>query len=271
MTAGSSDKIRVQQISKSFADERGKTVTQVLSPISMDVAAQESIVILGPSGCGKSTFLKILGGIQAASSGRLVIDGQDCGQELPRALLRRFGFVFQNNNLLQWRTARGNLKFMLETMHLKGDAWNRRIASMLEIVGLQDYQDIFPHELSGGMKQRVGIARAMVHDPEILIMDQPMGALDAITRRILTFELLDIRRKTKKTFVMVTNNIDEALILADRVFVFSRRPASIVTEMSVTLPLEERNEGMFTASAFLQQRAYLNEVVRSTLDKEASA
>lgn len=264
-------KLRADQISKQFTDERGSTVTEVLRPISMDVAAEEFVVILGPSGCGKSTFLKILGGIQPASTGHIFLDGQDCGHEVPREMLRKFGFVFQNNNLLQWRTARGNLKFMLETMHLKGEKWTQRIDSMLEIVGLQDYKDIFPHELSGGMKQRVGIARAMVHDPEILIMDQPMGALDAITRRMLTFELLGIRRKTQKTFVMVTNNIDEALILADRVFVFSQRPAAIVTEMAVTLPLEERHEGMFTTPAFLTLRAQLNDIVRSTLSKGVSA
>lgn len=270
MSAATSPKIYVDQISKHFEDKRGTTITQVLNPISMDIAPHEFIAILGPSGCGKSTFLKILGGIQSASSGHITVSGQDYGQELPRELLRKFGFVFQNNNLLQWRTVCGNLKFMLETMNLKGDMWTQRIDSMLEIVGLQEYQDVFPHELSGGMKQRVGIARAMVHDPEILIMDQPMGALDAITRRMLTFELLEIRRKTNKTFIMVTNNIDEALIVADRVFVFSQRPASIVAELSVTLPLEGRNEGVFTTAAFLELRAHLNDIVRSTLNRRTS-
>lgn len=138
MSAVLPPKIRVDQVSKHFEEKKGAAVTQVLSSISMSIAPHEFIAILGPSGCGKSTFLKIMGGIQSASSGHIVVSGQDYGQELPRELLRRFGFVFQNNNLLQWRTARGNLKFMLETMNLKGDEWTQRIDSMLEIVGLQD-------------------------------------------------------------------------------------------------------------------------------------
>ena len=145
-------KLRAEHIAKSFGE--GSSATKVISDISMDIAEKEMVCILGPSGCGKSTFMKILGGILPASSGRIVLDGTDYGVQLPREILRRFGFVFQGDNLLQWRTAEGNLRFNLETMHLKGPQWNRRVDEMLDIVGLSQYRRIYPHELSGGMKQR---------------------------------------------------------------------------------------------------------------------
>ncbi len=261
-------KIRAQNIQKAYLNAKTKESVCVLDSINLDVHETEFIVILGPSGSGKSTLCKILGGVIPATSGSIIVDGIDHGTQLPARLLNNFGFVFQNNNLLQWRTAAGNLKFMLETMHLKGDAWQNRIREMLEIVGLQDYQDVYPHELSGGMKQRVGIARALVHDPDILIMDQPLGALDAITRRVLTFEILNIWQKTRKTVVMVTNNVDEALILGNRVFVFSNMPARIMYEMHVDIPVEERDEQLVFTEHFLELRAELNKYVRSALIAE---
>ena len=257
-------KFRAKQIVKSFPGEKGET-TRVIDGISMDIAEKEMVVILGPTGCGKSTFMKILGGIQSATEGSVELDGVDYGCEVPRAQLRRFGFVFQGDNLLQWRTAEGNLKFNLETMHLKGPEWSKRVDDMLEIVGLSQYRKVYPHELSGGMKQRVGIARALVHNPEILLMDQPFGALDAITRRMLTFELLNIWQETQKTIIVVTNNVDEALLLASRVFVFSQMPARIVHEIEVDIPYEKRTPDVLGDPRFLELRARLNEIVRSTM------
>ena len=257
-------KLRALNIVKTFPGENGARIPAV-NGISMDIAEREMVVILGPTGCGKSTFMKILGGIQPADSGEIILDGASCGCEVPRALLRKFGFVFQGDNLLQWRTAEGNLKFNLETMHLKGPEWSRRVDEMLEIVGLSDYRRVYPHELSGGMKQRVGIARALVHNPEILLMDQPFGALDAITRRMLTFELLNIWRETQKAIVVVTNNVDEALLLGSRVFVFSQLPATIRYQMDVDIPYEERTPEVISAQRFLELRAQLNDMVRSTM------
>ena len=255
-------KLRSKHIVKSFgSSERNRTL--VVNDISMEIADKEMVVILGPTGCGKSTYMKILGGIQSATSGSIELDGVDYGQELPRDILHKFGFVFQGDNLLQWRTTEGNLRFNLETMHLKGEKWNKRVDEMLEIVGLSQYRRIYPHELSGGMKQRVGIARALVHDPEVLLMDQPFGALDAITRRMLTFEVLNIWKKTQKTIIMVTNNVDEAITLASRVFVFSAMPASITHEISIDIPYEKRDSDMVTLPRFLEYRRELNEIVRS--------
>ena len=257
-------KLRAKHIVKSFGNDPASQ-TLVVDDISMEIAEKEMVVILGPTGCGKSTFMKIIGGIQSATGGSIELDGTDYGQELPRELHRKFGFVFQGDNLLQWRTVEGNLKFNLETMHLKGDKWKKRIDDMLEIVGLSQYRKIYPHELSGGMKQRTGIARALVHDPEVLLMDQPFGALDAITRRMLTFETLNIWRETQKTIIMVTNNVDEAITLANRVFVFSPMPAKIIHEIPIDIPYDKRDGNIGTLPRFLEYRRELNEIVRSAM------
>lgn len=255
----------IKHIAKSFGSEKDGNYIEVLKDISMDIEEKEFIVILGNSGCGKSTFLKILGGIDSATGGSMELHGKDIGREIPREELRKFGFVFQSNNLLPWRTAEGNLRFNLNTMKLKGPEWDKRVDEMLDIVGLLDYKKVYPHELSGGMRQRVGIARALVHDPDILILDQPLGALDAITRKMLSYEILNIWKKTQKTVVMVTNNVDEAILLANRIFVFSNKPAVITHEIRVDIPLEHRNHEIANDKRFNELREQINEIVRATL------
>lgn len=236
-------KLRAEHIAKSFGE--GSSATKVISDISMDIAEKEMVCILGPSGCGKSTFMKILGGILPASSGRIVLDGTDYGVQLPREILRRFGFVFQGDNLLQWRTAEGNLRFNLETMHLKGPQWNRRVDEMLEIVGLSQYRRIYPHELSGGMKQRVGIARAYANSPNIMLLDEPFGQLDAQTRMFMQKETARIWEQEKRTVIFVTNNIDEALFLGDRIILMEGKlPGSIKTEYMIDLPRPREHTSM---------------------------
>ena len=256
---------RIKNISKSFVTEKDNTTINVIKDISMDIYEKEFIVILGNSGCGKSTFLKILGGIDSASSGSMELNGVNIEKQVPREALKEFGYVFQNNNLLPWRTVEGNLKYVLNTLKLKGDEWEKRIDEMLDIVGLLDYKRVYPHELSGGMNQRVGIARALVHNPGILILDQPLGALDAITRKMLSYEILNIWKKTQKTVIMVTNNVDEAILLANRIFVFSNKPATILSEIKVDIPIEQRNHEIANNARFNELRAQINEIVRSTL------
>lgn len=255
----------VKNIAKSFGDKKDGNYVEVIKDISMEIEEKEFIVILGNSGCGKSTFLKILSGIEEATSGSLVLNGEDVGTCVPRNELKKFGFVFQNHNLLPWRTTAGNLKFMLQVMKLKGEKWEKRIDEMLEIVGLLDYKKVYPHELSGGMKQRVGIARALVHDPEILILDQPLGALDAITRKMLSYEILNIWKKTQKTIVMVTNNVDEALLLANRIFILSNKPTVITHEIKVDIPIEERNHNIGQNARYNELREQINEIIRATM------
>jgi NitT/TauT family transport system ATP-binding protein len=257
---------RVENIGKSFGSSRGKDYIEVIRNISMSIREKEFIVILGDSGCGKSTFLKILAGIHEATSGNISLDGKNCGMSIPREELRKFGFVFQSDNLLQWRTAGGNLGFILKMMKLKSPQWQKRIDQMLEMVGLFDYKHVYPHELSGGMRQRVGIARALVHDPEILVLDQPLGALDTITRKLLAFEVLNIWKKTQKTIIMVTNNVDEALLLASRIFIFTPLPASIAQEFIDDIPIEERTIDINRNRRFNELRAGINTLLRTNMN-----
>jgi len=254
--------IKIKKISKSFQSKKEKL--DVIKGIDMEIAEKEFVCILGPSGCGKSTYLKILGGIIPASSGEIILDNENLGEEIPPRHLKDFGFVFQNDNLLPWRTAAKNLSFTLEMMKIKDENNKQRILDMMEIVGLQDYMDVFPHELSGGMKQRVGIARALVHNPDVLLMDQPLGALDAITRKMLSFEILNIWKKTQKTIVMVTNNVEEALLLANRIYIFSPLPATITHEINVDIPLDQRNTEIFNNKRFNELRHDINLIVRSS-------
>ncbi|MDR1586265.1 MAG: ABC transporter ATP-binding protein [Treponema sp.] len=253
---------KVENLSKSFGTEKGKDHVRIIRNISMSIREKEFIVILGDSGCGKSTFLKILAGIHPASGGNITLDGKSCGVSIPREELRKFGFVFQSDNLLQWLTAGGNLQFIIRMMKLKGSQWEKRVDEMLDLVGLLDYKHVYPHELSGGMKQRVGIARALVHDPEILVMDQPLGALDTITRKMLAFEVLNIWKKTQKTIIMVTNNVDEALLLASRIFIFSPLPAGIAQEFTDDIPIEERTVNISRNRRFNELRGEINALLR---------
>ena len=236
-------RLRAEEIRKSFG--RGPQSQCVLDGVSLEVRPGEFVCLLGPSGSGKSTLMKILGGIQAADGGELTVDGHPCGPRIPRSYLAHFGFIFQSDNLLPWLSVEENVLFPLDTMSLPDsrDRKERRVyaVEMLSMVGLSDYGRAYPHELSGGMRQRVGIARALVHDPSILLMDQPLGALDAITRRKLSFELLRIWSETHKSVVMVTNNVEEALLLANRICVLSSQPATVLHEVSVPIPTEERN------------------------------
>lgn len=248
----------LDHVSKSFET---KTSTHlVIDDISMAIDDKEFICVLGPTGCGKSTLLKIMGGIEKPTSGTLKLQDQVYSDGIPREALKNFGFVFQHDNLLAWRTVEKNLRLPLEVFGMKEKI--DRIDEMLKIVGLLDYKDTFPHELSGGMRQRVEIARAMVHDPQILLMDQPLGALDAITRKMLSYEILNIWKKTQKTIVMVTNSVDEALLLANRIFVLSSLPGKIAYEIHNDIPLEDRNEEMADNERFQELRQQLNVIIR---------
>jgi NitT/TauT family transport system ATP-binding protein len=235
---GIAPKLELRGVAKSFAaPRRGEPPVRVLDDLSFAVADQEFLAIVGPSGCGKSTILRIIDGLIAPDAGEIRIDGAPVtGPGRGRAM------VFQSFDLFPWRTTIQNIEFGLE-MARRPKAERREIArAHIDLVGLRGFEDAYPHQLSGGMQQRVGIARALAVDPDILLMDEPFGALDVQTRDLLQDELLRIWERRRKTVVFITHGIEEAIYLADRVLVFSPRPARIEREVRVPFarPREER-------------------------------
>jgi NitT/TauT family transport system ATP-binding protein len=202
-----------------------------LDDVTLGLSRESFVCLVGPSGCGKSTLLRILAGLLAPTSGRALLDGQP----ITRAQ-RRIGIVFQKANLMPWRTVYGNLTLPLELAGLPTAERERRAQSMLELTGLQGFAETYPAALSGGMAQRVAIGRALIHYPEVLLMDEPFGSLDALTREQMSEELLHIWAKHRKTMLMVTHSIPEAVLLADRVLVMSPRPGRLVADVAIPLP-----------------------------------
>jgi NitT/TauT family transport system ATP-binding protein len=235
----SSVKIRFQQVRKEFVvrGEGGGPSDRftALEDITLDVRPGEFLALVGPSGCGKSTLLDLLGGLTAPTSGRILLDGRPI--EGPA---RDRGIVFQQYALFPWRTAAQNVEFGLDIAGLKAKQRREIARHYLDLVGLTAFADRYPHELSGGMKQRVAIARSLAYDPEVLLMDEPFAALDAQTRETLQGELLRIWRATGKTIIFITHGIDEAVVLGQRVAVMTSRPGRI--KHVVEIPEALRNE-----------------------------
>lgn len=221
--------IEVRKLSAIFPDGNGGL--KALDRVSFDVYPQEFVCFLGPSGGGKSTLLRILAGLLPASEGEVYYKGR-----LVNAPQSDIGFVFQNANLMPWRTVLENIMLPLELGGKKDVEARLAAQEMVELVGLHGFEDVLPRDLSGGMAQRVAIARALVHDPQVLLLDEPFGALDALTRERMGIELMRIWLARKKTVVMVTHSISEALFLADRVLVLSARPGQLRLDMRVELP-----------------------------------
>jgi len=226
----STPKLRIEHVTKTFPVRGANATFTALDDISIDLDDGEFLVVVGPSGCGKSTLLDLLGGLTTPTSGRILLDGEPVtGPALDR------GIVFQQYALLPWRTARSNIEFGLEAKGLPKKARRELAEHYLELVGLHGFGDRYPHELSGGMKQRVAIARSLAFDPEVLLMDEPFAALDAQTRESLQDELLRIRRETGKTILFITHGIDEAVYLGQRVAVLTSRPGRIKTVVEVDI------------------------------------
>jgi NitT/TauT family transport system ATP-binding protein len=221
--------ITVEHIDKTFATRDG--AVEAIADLDFDVRDGEFLVLVGPSGCGKSTLLDLLAGLTEPSGGRVLLDGREFdGPGLDR------GIVFQQYALFPWRTARANVEFGLEAKGVGKAERRARASEFLELVGLAGFEDRYPHELSGGMKQRVAIARSLAYDPDVLLMDEPFAALDAQTREVLQGELLRIWRQTGKTIVFITHGIDEAVFLGQRVLVLTARPGTIKATIEIELP-----------------------------------
>ncbi len=217
----------VRELSAIFPNGEGGL--QALRELSFSVHPQEFLCVLGPSGSGKSTLLRILAGLLPPSKGEVLYQGKPLGG--PR---REVGFVFQRANLMPWRTVFQNITLPLELQGIPAEVMQVRAGELVELVGLQGFEDTLPRDLSGGMAQRVAIARALVHDPDMLLLDEPFGGLDALTRERMGAELLRIWQARRKTVVMVTHSITEALFLADRVLVLSPRPGSLRLDLPVS-------------------------------------
>jgi len=222
--------IRASGVGKEFEARKGGRV-EALREIDLDVDENEFVVFVGPSGCGKSTLLKLIAGLLRCTSGSIQVHGRVIAEPFPDV-----GFVFQQPVLLPWRTVLDNVLLSAEMLGLAHGVARNRATHLLEISGLSEFADRYPGELSGGMQQRVSICRALLHDPSLLLMDEPFGALDALTREAMAMVLLRIWEENPKTVLFVTHSIKEAIVLADRVVVMTPRPGRIERILRIELP-----------------------------------
>jgi len=225
--------VEVRDLARRFTARDGEVTA--LDGVSFDVRAGEFVSIVGPSGCGKSTLAMIVAGLLAPSAGSVAIDGVPVDR--PQTNL---GIVFQNPVLLAWRRALGNVLLQIEMRGLPTDGYRERARTLLAAVGLEGFEERYPHELSGGMRQRVSICRALVHDPPLLLMDEPFGALDALTRDQMVLDLQYLWAKGGKTVLFITHSITEAVFLSDRVLVMTPRPGTIERIIDIELPRPRR-------------------------------
>ena len=219
---------RLVNVTKTF--ETGGHTVLAVKDVSFQFRKGDLISLLGPSGCGKTTVLKMMGGLIPASSGLLELEGKAITAPFPGV-----GVVFQSPTLMPWRSVLGNVLFPMEVLGKNDDRAKQRAHEILKLVGLIGFEQAYPRHLSGGMQQRVALCRAIIHEPSILLMDEPFGALDELTRLEMNDLLLDIRRVTGATVIFVTHSISEAIYLSDHVFVFSKRPAVIALDLKVDI------------------------------------
>ncbi|MFI0786312.1 ABC transporter ATP-binding protein [Streptomyces lydicus] len=259
MPEATTPKIEFEQVGKTFPVKRGRAQGRgathpddeftALDGVDLRIDAGEFVVVVGPSGCGKSTLLDLLGGLARPSAGRILLDGEPVtGPGLDR------GIVFQQYALLPWRTALGNVEFGLEATGVPRRARAARAREYLDLVGLAGFENRHPHELSGGMRQRVAIARSLAYDPDVLLMDEPFAALDAQTRELLQDELLRIWQRTGKTVVFITHGIEEAVYLGQRVAVMTSRPGRIKQVVPIGLDSRTATDDLRSSPEFARYR-----------------
>ncbi|MGK3994259.1 ABC transporter ATP-binding protein [Sorangium sp. So ce1024] len=263
-------KLSLRGVGKSYPGRRGQT--SALFPLDMDVREGEFISLVGPSGCGKSTLLHIVAGLEPATTGTVDLDGERVlgpGAEI--------GLMFQQQTLFPWLSVRENVRFPLTLAHRRARAGGAerarqeaaRVDGLLRLVGLWDFRDSLPAELSGGMQQRAALARALVGQPEVLLMDEPFGALDAQTREDMQELLLHLIQHHRTTTLFVTHDVDEALLLSDRVVVFSERPGRVLAILDVTFARQARSSELKLDEAFLHQKREILALLRGRARAEA--
>jgi NitT/TauT family transport system ATP-binding protein len=246
--------IEIVNVSKQFGSARA-----VLESISLSIAKQEFVSIIGPSGCGKSTILKLIAGLSAPTSGTIRVDGMT-----PLNARETVSFVFQDATLLPWRTVKQNVALGLELEHVRGDRREKEISALLELVGLQQVAKSYPRELSGGMRMRVSIARALATNPRVMLLDEPFAALDEMSRDRLNEEILRLRAEQKWTAVFVTHSVSEAVFLSDRIVVLAPNPGRIYAEFRVDLPAP-RKSAVRSSPEFDAIASHVAHILRETI------
>ena len=253
--------LKVTDVTKTYWSEDNKTETKVVLPFSLTIAEGEMVMFLGPSGCGKTTLMRIIGGLEKQDQGSITLAG-----DLLKGPDRRRGMVFQSYSSFPWLCVRDNIKF--------GTRYRKDISATekeeitdhyMGMVGLSAYSGFYTNRISGGMRQRVAIARTLASSPDILLMDEPFGALDAQTREHLQFQLMDINKSEKKTTIFVTHDVEEAILLADRVVIFSARPARVVKEIDVNavIPIQDRRTNIADMKKFFSLRNEILKIIRA--------
>ena len=261
------DHIVIEQLDKIFTTGRGERQVQALDRLSLKIPDGHFFSVLGPSGCGKSTLLRIVGGLIEPTAGTVSIGNGSGPREAQRG--KEIGFVFQEPGLLPWKTVTGKVETALELNNKANRPIQNTTQEMLELVGLEAFADAYPYQLSGGMQQRVAIARALCFDPRLLLMDEPFGALDAITRQMMRYELLRIWERAQKTVMFVTHSIPEAIVVSDAVAVLSPRPGRLRGVVEIDMP-RPRTEEMERSQVFLEYADQLTRLLREGDDHGTS-
>jgi NitT/TauT family transport system ATP-binding protein len=259
--------IEFQEVTKSFRDPQGGAIEVVL-PLSLRIAKGELVVFVGPSGCGKTTVMRMVGGLESPSTGAITLQGREV-----TGPSREKGMVFQSYSSFPWLTVLGNVRFGLRYRRDVSAADKERIARhYLELVKLAPFADFYVNRISGGMRQRVAIARTLAADPLVLLMDEPFGALDALTRERLQQQLLELQKAERKTVIFVTHDVDEAVFLADRIVVFSARPARVLRDLRVSAELPaERTLDVQETQAFRALRQEVLSLIRAEEERSEAA
>jgi|TARA_B100001013_G_C24595483_1_gene436600 NitT/TauT family transport system ATP-binding protein len=250
--------LKLSRISKSFVSDDGET-TPVIDNVSMDVLVGEFVVFLGPSGCGKTTLMRIVGGLETSNDGEVLLSGEKVtGPD------RKKGMVFQAYTSFPWLTVLDNIRFGTKYRNDIGKTEKEMVADhYLQLVGLKEFSNYYVNRISGGMRQRVAIARTLAANPDVLLMDEPFGALDAQTREFLQGQLLEINKRERKTTIFVTHDVDESIVLADRIFIFSARPASVIEIIQVSQHItSERDISVKETQSFFKLRNHIRDLMR---------
>ena len=220
--------LEIKNINRTYKDE--DNIVEALNDINFSIKKGEFVSIIGSSGCGKTTLLRLIAGLDKAQSGEILLDGEKITAPDPKR-----GYVFQQGSLFEWLTVENNIAAGLKARHIYKEN-KHKVAEYINLIGLNGFENAYPHQISGGMAQRVAIARALINDPEVLLLDEPMGALDSFTRADIQNKLLEIRKTNNATMILVTHDIDEALYLSDRIVIMTPRPGKISEVVDVEIP-----------------------------------